>query len=297
MHRSEAKSQKRVNQYIILKSIGEGAYAKVKLGQADSRYFAIKQFERQVLRRQREFLTDPSGKMVIKTALQAVEHEIKVMRRLDHPNIVRLHEVIEDDEKDRLYIVMEYCTRGSILEWNSSDKTFFIEGARASYYDEATLRHYFRGIVRGLDYLHRLGVAHQDIKPQNILIAEDNTAKLADFGAALEFADSDLTNKSAGTYFFFSPEICEGSGQHVSAKANDVWALGLSLYAMVYHILPFTATCLAEIFEIVPRFELKFPSSVPISTELRVLLGRLLTKDPSLRITIPEVLEDPWVLG
>jgi [calcium/calmodulin-dependent protein kinase] kinase len=297
MQRPGESREKRVRQYSILRTIGEGAFGKVKLGQVGSEFYAIKQFEKQILRRQREFLSDGSGKMVVKTALQAVEHEIKVMRILAHPNVVRLQEIIDDEEEDRLYIVMDYCSRGSVLEWDVATKTFYVAAARSSYYDEAMLKQFFKGVVAGLDYLHRIGIAHQDIKPQNILITEDYTAKLADFGACLEFQESDLTNKSAGTYFFFSPEICQGSGHHVSAKATDVWALGLTLFAMVFHKLPFVATCLAEIFEIVPTFTLDFPSTRPISRELRLLIERMLTKDPGQRITIPEILENPWLLG
>lgn len=155
------------------------------------------------------------------------------------------------------------------------------------------MRKLFRDVVCGLEYLHFHNIVHRDIKPQNILLTDELIAKIADFGQAQIFEESDRQIKTIGTYQFFPPECCTAESVGFSGKAADIWALGLTLFALVYKQLPFASQSLAGIFEAIESFVLTFDPNVHISSGLQLLLSRLLDKDPSSRIKMFELLQDP----
>ena len=107
----------------------------------------------------------------------AAAREIAVLRKLDHPNVVKLKEVLDDPDEDYLYLVFELMDRGPLLHSLPS----------MSVLDEAQARKYIRDVVLGLEYLHLNNICHRDLKPENMLIAEDGTIKIADFGLSGEF--------------------------------------------------------------------------------------------------------------
>mmetsp|Transcript_15108 Transcript_15108/g.27708 ORF Transcript_15108/g.27708 Transcript_15108/m.27708 type:complete len:366 (-) Transcript_15108:163-1260(-) len=283
----------KINQYTILHKLGRGSFAKVKLATYDDRKFAIKIFQKSALLKKRDYITDEEGNMVLHNALQDVQKEIAVMKKLTHCNVVKLHEVINDDKNDRMYLILDYCGKGPILDWNEDDEIFERPGGGS--YEEAEIRRMFRDMVCGLEFLHSSKIVHQDIKPQNILVADDGQVKLADFGQARMVGESDLTAQSFGTYFFFAPEACNGDGSTFSSKASDIWALGLCLYIMAYKRLPFYAECLSDIFEQITSFVLEFPEEPAMSDDFKFLIGRMLTKDPKQRIRMHELIQNPWV--
>jgi len=97
-----------------------------------------------------------------------------------------------------------------------------------------------RDCLIGLDFCHKSNIAHRDIKPQNILVDFDGNSRLADFGSAKEFpVGNDMMKGSVGTYYFFAPELCDPDVKEYSACAADIWALGVSLFCMVYNKLPY----------------------------------------------------------
>ena len=203
----------RLNEYRIGREIGRGAYGTVlkarKPKQASRTYeVAIKVAKRSALKRIRH----GNG-----TVLDSALREIAVMKRLSHPNVVRLIEVIDDPARDELYLVMELVTGGTLGE----------PIAKGQASSEATLVRWMRDVVLGLEHLHHSGVVHRDLKPENILWDKAaRRAKLADFGAAAicsEGRAGDYVRGTAGTPAFFAPEMC-GDDSEMCADDSEMRA-------------------------------------------------------------------------
>lgn len=172
--------------------------------------------------------------------------------------------------------------------------------------------------------MHYQGIIHRDIKPANLLLSSDLVVKISDFGVSYfnqqlagkkkksygeneEDNDSDDDDQhnneeinrelaeTAGTPAFFAPEMCCITERHVT-KAIDIWALGVTLYCLLFGQCPFTAATEFELFDIIPTAPLTFPCDVP-DDDLKDLLYRLLEKDPKIRITLEEVKHHPWVIA
>lgn len=191
--------------------------------------------------------------------MKVMDSEVKAMVRLatgvdgtngsQSQNVVRLLEIIDDEAgfEDKLILVMEFCPHGQLLQWDSTTSSFKAN-VESEHVDEngmvteASIRHVLRDITKGLQFCHSQGVLHRDIKPQNIIFGEDHHAKLIDFGVSkvLESADSsDSVRQTEGTYHFMAPEACDPEVEEYSGKACDVWALGVTLYTLLFNKCPF----------------------------------------------------------
>jgi serine/threonine protein kinase len=165
--------------------------------------------------------------------------------------------------------------------------------------------------------VHYQGIIHRDIKPANLLLSSNNTVKISDFGVSYfnqhlagsnshydDEIDRELA-ETAGTPAFFAPELCssiESQGPHIHniTKAIDVWALGVTLYCLIYAQCPFSANTEFELFDMIPTEPVTFPTKEEIGFEtsdaLKDLLLKLLTKNPQERITLEQVKHHPWVI-
>lgn len=172
----------------------------------DDQLVAVKIFSKSNLKRRRTIERDKNTKRVkIKTALQQVEREIALMKKLCHPNLVRLYEVINSPKSDSLYMVLEYMPLGEILTFQEHDGTFKrsenlrhkeIEGlVNGGYFDEEHAALYFVDILHGLAYLHQHHICHRDLKPENILISDRGIAKVGDFGVSHIFEEEDYAHR------------------------------------------------------------------------------------------------------
>jgi serine/threonine protein kinase len=119
----------------------------------------------------------PSTSGTKQSSLDTEIEEIAIMKKLRHPNIVMLHEVIDDPNSRKIYIIQEFVARGALMPDVEFCEPFTCEQARE----------YFRETLKGIRYLHSKGIVHRDIKPQNLLVAADGTVKLADFGVSTVF--------------------------------------------------------------------------------------------------------------
>ena len=139
--------------------------------------------------------------------------EIAIMKKLNHENLIKLHKVIDDQEQDKLYMIIDFAEQGPILDWDEEQEIFFQPADKnVKSFPEEQIRYWFRGIVSGLDYLHQNNIIHRDLKPQNILIDAQNNAKIADFGQSCFFEGKDIQAKTEGTYQFLAPECCSTHG-------------------------------------------------------------------------------------
>ena len=135
-------------------------------------------------------------------------------------------------------------------------------------------------------------------------MTKDFTVKIADFGQAIQYPDNDLINKTHGTYQFMSPECVAGifylARGSFSGKAAELWALGVTIYSFIFRALPYEGENLHDLMQNIENnpyllFRIKFPNSPYISNELKRILERLLDRNSETRITIQQLLQDPWI--
>ncbi|RKP07693.1 kinase-like domain-containing protein [Thamnocephalis sphaerospora] len=300
---------------MITGDLGRGVHGKVKLARdtITGQSCAIKIVDKSVRRRYR--MSQYGGGMPSSREphLDKIRREIAILKKCRHPNVVRLNEVIDDPDARKIYLILELLDGGEV-RWKQPD-------ADLPLLSQEDTRRIFRDVVLGLEYLHHQGIVHRDIKPANLLMTADSrTVKITDFGvshlraprtASLRNSSTSSLAKTVGSPAFFAPELCytgdvhrlssgnrsNSSSRPPVTKAIDVWALGVTLYCLVYGRCPFMAETEWELFNVIPRKELTFPSDVVVSPLLRDLLQRLLTKDPTARITLSEVKRHPWVVA
>ncbi|XP_042452439.1 serine/threonine-protein kinase GRIK2-like [Zingiber officinale] len=269
---------KMINEYVRQCKIGSGSYGKVVLYRStkDGKQYAIKIFHKSHLLKSH---VAPS-----ETAMNDVLREVAIMKMLDHPNIVNLIEVIDDPNTDNFYMVLEYVEG----KWN------FEGSGAANCLGESTTRRYLRDIVAGLMYLHSHNVIHGDIKPDNLLVTRSNNIKIGDFSVSQVFEDNnDVLRRSPGTPVFTAPECCLDVTYH--GKAADTWAVGVTLYCMVFGQYPFLGETLQDTYDKIVNNSLIIPDEV--DPQLRYLIEGLLCKDPKARLTLRAVSEHPWVIS
>ena len=164
-------------------------------------YFAMKAANKSKL--QRKFLTRTTS------AYTLLQQEIAILKKMDHENIVKLFEVIDDPENDKLYLIMELVKKGALgskTYWKS-ENLILEEDSPSPCISLERLRKYLRDFLVGLHYLHNYAkIVHRDIKPDNLLIDENDTLKIADFGVATLMNDLDEIQGECGTKSFLTPE-------------------------------------------------------------------------------------------
>ncbi|XP_021708749.1 calcium/calmodulin-dependent protein kinase kinase 1 isoform X2 [Aedes aegypti] len=276
-----------LNQYKLLDQIGQGSYGLVKLAysEEDSTHYAMKILSKRKLLRKAGLMR--RGPKRGTSPLDRVYREIAVLKKLDHPNVVKLVEVLDDPLEDSLYLVFELVQHGEILSIPTDCPL-----------SEERAWNIFRDVILGVEYLHYQRIIHGDLKPANLLMSDSGSVKVADLGVCNEFLGEDAAmnnGSTAGTPAFRAPETLL-PGQHVyNGKAADIWALGATLYSLVHGNVPFIATSVPGVYEKIKSDPLQFPPTSPISPELRDLIETILDKDPQLRITLPQIKEHCWV--
>ncbi|XP_068766933.1 calcium/calmodulin-dependent protein kinase kinase 2 isoform X2 [Struthio camelus] len=279
-----------LNQYKLKDEIGKGSYGVVKLAynEDDNTYYAMKVLSKKKLMRQAGFPRRPpprgakaasEGCVQPKGPIEQVYQEIAILKKLDHPNVVKLVEVLDDPGEDHLYMVFELVKQGPVME---------IPTLKPLTEDKA--RFYFQDLIKGIEYLHYQKIIHRDIKPSNLLVGEDGHVKIADFGVSNEFkgADALLTN-TVGTPAFMAPETLSETRKIFSGKALDVWAMGITLYCFVFGQCPFMDERILSLHNKIKTQTLEFPDQPEVTDFLKDLITRMLDKNPESRISVPEI--------
>ncbi|KAM8703209.1 hypothetical protein ACLKA7_007916 [Drosophila subpalustris] len=276
-----------LNQYKLMDQIGQGSYGLVKLAysEEDSTHYAMKILSKKRLLRQAALMRRSPKQAT--SPLDRVYREIAVLKKLDHPNIVKLVEVLDDPMEDSLYMVFELVKKGEVLSI-PTDKPLSEERAWTV----------FRDSLLGLEYLHYQKIIHADIKPGNLLLTQCGRVKIADLGVCNEFLGEDaiMSNGStAGTPAFRAPETLVLGKNVYCGRAADIWALGATLFSLVYGNVPFVANSIPILYEKIKNEEVVFPETPKISGDMRHCIIRMLEKDASHRITLPQLKINPWV--
>eukprot|EP00494_Astrolonche_serrata_P033670 UN33939 len=215
------------------------------------------------------------------TEFDSVLREITIMKKIKHPNIVMLHEVLDDPKNNELFLVMEFVSGGTIVEIKDS-------GGYGTIKDMNKLRGCVHDIIRGLEYLHLHHIFHSDIKPDNMLLdKKTQQVKLADFGTS-KFIESEKANACRGTSAYIPPETEQ---DEFGWREVDLWAVGVSLFAIYYGQTPWYCNSY-EIHDMIKEKPLEFPSE--LDPDLKHLIERLLDKVPSTRMTLEQMKVDKW---
>ncbi|XP_076872965.1 MAP/microtubule affinity-regulating kinase 3 isoform X6 [Brachyhypopomus gauderio] len=261
-----ADEQPHVGNYRLLKTIGKGNFAKVKLARhiPTGREVAIKIIDKTQL--------NP-------TSLQKLFREVRIMKILNHPNIVKLFEVIETEKT--LYLVMEYASGGEVFDYLVAHGRMKEKEARAK----------FRQIVSAVQYCHQKHIVHRDLKAENLLLDADMNIKIADFGFSNEFTVGSKLDTFCGSPPYAAPELFQG--KKYDGPEVDVWSLGVILYTLVSGSLPFDGQNLKELRERVLRGKYRIPFYM--STDCENLLKRFLVLNPVKRGTLEQIMKDRWI--
>ncbi|KAM9497728.1 serine/threonine-protein kinase MARK2-like isoform 32-T33 [Salvelinus alpinus] len=258
--------QPHIGNYRLLKTIGKGNFAKVKLARhvLTGKEVAVKIIDKTQLN---------------SSSLQKLFREVRIMKLLNHPNIVKLFEVIETEKT--LYLIMEYASGGEVFDYLVAHGRMKEKEARAK----------FRQIVSAVQYCHQKCIVHRDLKAENLLLDADMNIKIADFGFSNEFTMGNKLDTFCGSPPYAAPELFQG--KKYDGPEVDVWSLGVILYTLVSGSLPFDGQNLKELRERVLRGKYRIPFYM--STDCENLLKKFLILNPTKRGSLEQIMKDRWM--
>jgi protein-serine/threonine kinase len=270
----------RFGNYVLGSTVGEGEFGKVKLGwRKDGKLpsqAAIKLIKRDSI----PTGSEKEGK---------IYREITALKRLRHPNIVRLVEVLQNDKY--IGIVLEYASGGELFDYILDHR----------FLKESLACRLFAQLVSGVDYMHSKGIVHRDLKLENLLLDKHKNIIITDFGFVNSFQNSnnDLMKTSCGSPCYAAPELVVSSEPYEGKKV-DIWSCGVILYAMLAGYLPFDddpenpdGTNIAKLYHYITHTPLTFPEYIQPTP--RDLLRRILVANPNKRINLKDIKNHRWL--
>ena len=303
-----------MNEYLIYKELGKGAYSRVilarkmcKNGTKNGSKVAIKVINKGVLRRIIIWISAHKKS----NELSSIAREIAIMKLMgrgcQHPNICQLYEVIDDPVRDKLYLVLEYMSYGTLLK-DTSQKAV-VEPIK----DINLIRYYMRDMILGIEYLHDNNIVHSDIKPDNLLLTHEQSndddsdndkennsrmkLKIADFGTSYVVNSITSPNgdgyvtRNKGTPAFTAPETEDSP---FLAWPLDIWACGVTLYQMITGICPFAGESIMDTYEKIRKYAPKMDYD-DWDDNFKDFIQRILEKNPQKRLTINEMKCHKWI--
>ncbi|MBA0553795.1 hypothetical protein Golob_012944, partial [Gossypium lobatum] len=265
-----------IGKYQLGRTIGEGTFAKVKLAvdTTNGHHVAIKIIDKAMVL-ESNLKYQATNKSILKFQVQS---EIRTMKLLHHPNVVRIHEVI--GSKTKIYIIMEYISGGQL-----SDKLSY-----AKKLSEPEGRKIFQQLIDAVDHCHGKGVYHRDLKPENLLLDSKGNLKVTDFGLSALRKPGDMLTTACGSPCYVAPELLANKGYN--GAAADIWSCGVILFELLAGYLPFDDRNLVVLYKKISGAQYTCPPW--FTGPQRKLIARILDPNPKRRITIPEITEDAW---
>jgi len=281
--KKEGKHRVSVNQYLLEKRLGKGAFGRTwrAIDLISQESYAIKILDKHALKRTKIFLgpTKPQTNEYEITA----KNEIAIMKSMWHPNVVNLHEIVQDDTHPMLYLVLEFVPCGVVC---------VLEGDPDPSCDPLELEdilRYMRGIINGLDYLHSNMVFHSDLKPENVLLTDMGEVKISDFGTS-RIEESEIAREHRGTIAYSAPEI---DNEEFLWRPCDIWAVGVMFYVFLFGKLPFNGG-ISDIMEKIQEQEIEILNE-DLPKDAIDLVQMMLVKDPKKRITMAQLKTNPFL--
>ena len=258
-----------LSNYKYIRTIGEGTFGKVKLAIhiLTGEKVAIKILQKNLIKGQKQY--------------ERIHNEIKYLKLLNHPNIIKIYEVIENDFS--FFIVMEYATGGELFN-------YIVLKEKLS---ENETSFFFYQIIQGVRKIHEKKICHRDIKPENLLLARKNIIKIIDFGLSSEY--DEVLETPCGSPCYASPEMIKG--QKYKGLSVDLWACGVILFAMLFGYLPFDDNDNNVLFKKILDCEIDFPEEkeIDVGKDAIDLINKILNPDPEQRIGIDDVEKHPFM--
>ncbi|KAI4317927.1 hypothetical protein L6164_025753 [Bauhinia variegata] len=257
-----------LGKYQLIRLLGRGSFAKVYQGKSliDNSTVAVKIIDKAK--------TDAAME-------PRIVREIDAMRRLQHhPNIIKIHEVLAT--KSKIYLIVEFAAGGEL----------FAKISRKGRLTEPVARRYFQQLVSALCFCHQTGVAHRDLKPQNLLLDKDGNLRVSDFGlsALPEQLKNGMLHTACGTPAYTAPEIL--SRRSYDGSKADAWSCGLILYVLLAGYLPFDDSNIPAMCKRISRRNYQFPEW--ISKPARYVIYHLLDPNPDTRMSLESLYQNPW---
>ena len=267
----EEKPLKQINQYLILQKIGEGSFAKVYIAidTNTQKYYALKRFKLHDLQH-------------IDAGVSQLEREISAMRKIVHPNIIHLYDVLHVESTDVVYLVIDYADCGSLQQILDSSIKPNIN----------LIKYIFYSVLSAVSFLHAHGIVHQDIKPSNILLCSNGNVYLSDFGVGHSFQSAAMV---VGTPGYQAPEAIydfDVDPDALNPAKEDVYSLGVTLYQVMFGDLPFKGDNFYEIVQNITHCPLVIPEGT--EKDLENLLRGMLCVNPEERMDVDTVMKSPF---
>ncbi|XP_067333925.1 serine/threonine-protein kinase BRSK2 isoform X4 [Channa argus] len=262
------QSSQYVGPYRLEKTLGKGQTGLVKLGVhcITGQKVAIKIVNREKLS---------------ESVLMKVEREIAILKLIEHPHVLKLYDVYENNKY--LYLVLEHVSGGELFD-------YLVKKGRLTPKEG---RKFFRQIISALDFCHSHSICHRDLKPENLLLDEKNNIRIADFGmASLQVGDS-LLETSCGSPHYACPEVIRG--EKYDGRRADVWSCGVILFALLVGALPFDHDNLRQLLEKVKSGVFHMPHFIP--PDCQDLLKGMIEVNPDKRLTLEAIQKHSWYQG
>lgn len=216
--------------------------------------------------------------------LKNIYREVRILKRMNHPNIVKLYEIFRYDmvkTEKFVYLILEYVSGGELYN--------VLE--REGKFDENRARMIFSQIMEGVKYFHSKKISHRDLKLENILVGDFDRPKISDFGLSNYMKDGEFLKTNCGSANYAAPEVI--SHTRYSGSEADVWSLGVILFVINSGYLPFDEPSLPLLYSKIKNCKYKIPYH--FSSNLSHLIESCLQVNPIQRITVQEIIQHPWL--